>query len=307
MAPTLIAQFSLENVELSFWPHILGLRGDLRIRSVFVDERNNLTQNFEPNFDTACVIEESALPSELDKIESSVRKVFRALILYEDRLIRYSRIISNASSLRSITPARDVALMTHQSNPSWRHALQSSHMFPLRLDTRNKAERFKTFWEAFDSSTRPEYFEMAISRFSYATDMIATKSLWAYRPVEYVTSLEALLTHDEPEISYKLPLRAVALLGGSKKERVFTFEFLRQAYTVRSKVVHGAEARQLRKVLPMKINHSSLNPNEVNDMLHTLCQRSLRSVFGLLRSKSIDAKKDSLEDLLDRRIITGSN
>jgi hypothetical protein len=296
-------QLFLENVEVRLWPSELYIQSDLRLRPVFKDEKTNLTQNFEPNFDTACVIEKLTPSNQLDEAESGVRTVFRALLLYEDRLVRYSRIVTGSSNLRTIDPWRDIGRMLYQSRPFWRHTLDPSHSFPLRLDTRDKASNFRKFYDMFVDLSPPGYFDMAVSRFSFATDMIATKSLWPYRLVEYVTSLEALLTSDEPEISYKLPMRTVSLLGGSNKERLFNFEFVRQTYNVRSKLVHGVEAKQLNKVLPMRINDQSLNAAEVTDKLHSMCQRSLRSVFDLLCKKRIDHGKESLAKLLDRMII----
>jgi hypothetical protein len=306
-------QLYVENLFIGFWPHYPNFGEDFRIRPVFRDEKNRLNRDVFADFDTAAVIEKLTPLGELEKAKANVRSVFQALLLYEDRLLRSRRIISEASSLVTIDPVNDMGSFVYVSRPSWRHgigvqslgtdAIGAPHALPMQIDSKSRADKFAKFAITFAQLVKPDYFQMAINHFAYATDMVAESSQLPYRLMEYVTSMEALLTQDEPDISYKLPMRMVSLLGGSEN-RYFTFQFMRKAYDIRSKFVHGATIKELSKVLPMRIDKKTFAAVQVVEMLHSLCQQSLRSVFGHLCSKSIDKRKKSLTELLDRRLIT---
>jgi hypothetical protein len=310
---SILVQLYVENLSLGFWPHYPNFGEDFRIRPVFQDEQARLKKYFFADFDTAAVIEKLSPLGELEKAKVNVRSVFQALLLYEDRLLRWRRVISEASNLVAIDPAIDMGRFVYVSRPLWRFGLGvqslsadsigAPHVLPMQIDSKARADKFAKFAAIFTQLPKPEYFQMAIDHFAYATDLVAETNQWPHRLIQYVTSMEALLTQNEQGISYKLPMRMVSLLGGSKN-RYFIFQFMREAYDIRSKLVHGVPSRKLSKVLPMRIDKKTFTVGQVVEMLHSLCQQSLRSVFGHLCSKSIDKKKCSLTELLDRRLIT---
>lgn len=297
----MIVQLYLENVEIRS-PFYFELNGGVRIRSVFRDERANLNRDFSPNFEASCVIEKLTSASELSNAEVEVEQILRAMLLFHDKLIRSLKVIGMVTNLRTVS-FRDAALLVHQSSPTWRHALNSNHMFPFRLASSSEIQQFKTFWSKFAHLSKPGYFQMATDRFARAIDMIATKNQWPYRLIEYITSLEALLTEDEPELSYKLSMRTISLLQDTGQDSVVNFNFMKKMYNLRSKLLHGVEWKVLAKLLPVKIDKKQWNPHEAIDDLHSKTQRSLRSVFELLCKQTIDKKKVSLIKLLDERLI----
>ncbi len=57
--------------------------------------------------------------------------------------------------------------------------------------------------------------------------------------VDYCTVLEVLFSTDATEITHKIAHRVAVFLGGTREEKLKTFANVKQAYAVRSKVVHG--------------------------------------------------------------------
>ena len=57
----------------------------------------------------------------------------------------------------------------------------------------------------------------------------------------YVTCLELLFTNDAAELSHKLAERVAFFLAGSKEEKLNTFRLVKSLYSIRSKLVHGAD------------------------------------------------------------------
>lgn len=60
----------------------------------------------------------------------------------------------------------------------------------------------------------------------------------------YCSTLECLFSNDSTELSHKLSERVALFLSDSKEERIKTYRILKQAYTFRSKVVHGDKFKE---------------------------------------------------------------
>jgi hypothetical protein len=57
--------------------------------------------------------------------------------------------------------------------------------------------------------------------------------------IDLMISAESLFLGDNSELSYRLSLRAAALLGNNQEEKQIICTFFKQIYTLRSKIVHG--------------------------------------------------------------------
>jgi hypothetical protein len=57
--------------------------------------------------------------------------------------------------------------------------------------------------------------------------------------VSYCTALEALFSTDSSELTHKVAHRIAVFLGGGPQEKTALFNFIKKAYGIRSKVVHG--------------------------------------------------------------------
>lgn len=81
-------------------------------------------------------------------------------------------------------------------------------------------------------------FEVALRRFHQSFD----RDLPDDQAVDLFIALESLFSEDREAIAYKIALRAACLLETEPKERKALFVFLKQAYSGRSKAVHGKSA-----------------------------------------------------------------
>lgn len=82
-----------------------------------------------------------------------------------------------------------------------------------------------------------KFLDLAMRRLNYAYERRYVED----KLVDYMIGFEALYLKEEErsELSYKLSLRTAVLLGG-ENERKTLFKFMKDAYDLRSKIVHGS-------------------------------------------------------------------
>jgi len=99
-------------------------------------------------------------------------------------------------------------------------------------------------------------------------------------------ALESLYLRDDKELSYKLALRGAFLLGSGQKERKKIFGFLKKAYGIRGKIVHGSPP--------------PANIGEVVDCTEDYLRKSLVKFIQLSDKYSLNELR---EKLLDQNIL----
>lgn len=92
-------------------------------------------------------------------------------------------------------------------------------------------------------------------RFMYFVDSARTSRDVAIKIAHYCTALEAIVSSSQAELSHQVAERVSCLLCRRGEERLATFKFVKEAYGIRSKAVHGAhfkvkEEEQLRLASP---------------------------------------------------------
>lgn len=102
-------------------------------------------------------------------------------------------------------------------------------------ETSQVAVFFKVYKEAKPSL--PNYIIVAIKRLEYAYARLLPQD----KLLDYMIAFEALFLKgdEEQELSYRLSLRSAYFIGSTTEERKSIFEFIKNAYRVRSKTVHG--------------------------------------------------------------------
>jgi hypothetical protein len=101
----------------------------------------------------------------------------------------------------------------------------------------DQREALISFWKRLESSPNLAAIETAVRRFLYASK----RALQSDAFIDYVISLESILSSDEPnEISFRLSLRLAVLVGRNTQERTGIFANMRKLYGLRSKVLHGS-------------------------------------------------------------------
>jgi len=288
----------LENLQFSFSPPCLNLRDDLRIRAVLEKELEELRVSGLGYFygitnTSSCVIETSvglekartkaAFPWD---VREEQRSVFDALLLYRDRLIKLQDIRIEDEEYVSVD--EDKEYVSQYEAPLWTSYVATHHGHPFELRSEDRDE-FNSYWQKVNRSRkRAPHLEASIGRFSLASIMAGDNTRWAHRFVDYVSSMEALLTEESGELSFKLAMGMAALLGRSPEESQNVFDFMREAYAVRSKLVHGAD---LVNIVPLKVRQAEVGFEEGLGRLHSYCRSCIRFVADLAEGGFEDKKQ----------------
>ena len=144
--------------------------------------------------------------------------------------------------------------------------------------TKNDARRFGEFYctvvKRIGDDKKRQFVSNAIGRFG----MAYVHRSPANKIVDYVISLEALLTSSAGDTALKLAHRTAALYADTDTERVETWEFMKQAYNFRSGIVHGSKKRTV------TMRSSTLSIEDVEQRLHRIAKKSIPRMIGLLGS-----------------------
>ncbi len=135
--------------------------------------------------------------------------------------------------------------------------------------------------------------DLAASRFNsaYAREEIEDQL------IDLVIGFETLLILERDELAYRLAHRVSLLLGKNDTNRKEIREYMRSAYSTRSKIVHGAEAPMSVRVLD-----SEVSLGEFVDGIERLLARAILTVALLSR----EIPRSELISTIDAALISGS-
>jgi hypothetical protein len=290
----------LENMQILFTPPCLNLRDNLRIRRLLESERKAMyfgkADSFESSIESLTVAIEISFTfrknvwntNDYGEAMQEVATVLEALLLFRDALVKLKGETESKEELSGINNTERYASMSYV--PFWRRFIAPHHRIPLELNS-SDVRKFRQFWENVDRlmGNHP-YLKMSIARFGAASQMAGEPTEWNYRFVDYVASMEALLTELGPEVSLSLRTRMAALLGRSDRESQDVFDFMRSAYRIRSALVHGASLEELMR---KKFRQMPPDFEEALGRLHSYSRNSIRSAITLTQA-GFDTKKDLL-------------
>jgi len=175
---------------------------------------------------------------------------------------------------------------------------------PIYLDTygtyslaSNEVKRLADLYSVVKALDGPQFrrLKVAVLRFDFSYD-----SALAYSPIDLMTALEALYLDNEPELTYKLAIRASYLLGDKPERRNDIFSTLKAAYYVRSKLVHGGKVPPNVSIAP-GVAISSL---ELTQRIRAILRESILAFLNLLKSTT---HKELVKTLLDKNVLAGGN
>jgi hypothetical protein len=289
-----VLQSWLENIQFSFYPPCMNLREDLRIRALLKREKEEFRRRNPYDLkilggSPTCVIETvrdvMGLPGDReDKVGLEQESVLATLLLYRDRLVTRNSTFWKEGDFVTADERQEYDLSW--AEPLWRMFVAAHHRFPLELGNEDKDE-FKNFWGKLERSEKKvPQLSRCLGRFLSASGMVTEAGMEIYRFVDYITSMEALLT-ERRDPSLRLSLRMALLLGRSAQETAVAFEFMKLVYNLRSRLVHGDE-------LPLiKLRDVDIRAEEALGRLHSYCRDCIRHSLDL-----VDAGFDSKEKLL---------
>jgi hypothetical protein len=230
--------------------------------------------------------------------------VIEALLLYRDNLVKTCRV--DSTIVLPTKPDKPTPSTFHLASrhPDWTHGLSGIELFPLKFMTPSEAQNFLKFWKDYEQAPKPAYVQAALYRYFLACRMDTTQRL--YRMVEYVSALEALLLEDDRELSYKLAMRTSTIVAKSSEERKSLFQFMKKAYDIRSKVVHGTDPGKISKLIAIKVGKKEYRLEDVIGTLHTYSRIAINSVLNYM-PKNPSLTKQGLVMKLDKSVAACSD
>ena len=132
-------------------------------------------------------------------------------------------------------------------------------------------------------------YDLAIHRY---IDALIRSEVNAYKIQYAMTAFEALLSNESAEITYKIRIRVAGLLHALGFNTIAVFTQMRDAYSLRSKLVHGSKTKEKNKDLlefARQHTHEIINYTRI---CFLICLQ-LRNFKG----------KDSLIELIDHSLI----
>lgn len=295
---SILVQTFVENMQVAPTPYprdnklplvqsnAFDMADDLRLRPTLKSERIAFYHNqgkdprkgqFRDIDSLCCVIEATTVSMsflrspEVRNTVQRTRVVWWALSLYFARIFKVREWIS--------TPGKFIKLgsnpeWTKYIPPIWTHDLPDLEKFDRPI-TYDQLEKFRQWWQKFESlDPKPTFLLRALDRFGFATSMYGElKDVHQF--VDYVSALEALLG-ESSEAQFKLSLRMAALLGGSDDGHQNVVDFMKEAYDIRSRLVHGGSSHKT------VVRKTQINSIETLGRLHEYSRRCIWRVITLL-------------------------
>lgn len=102
-----------------------------------------------------------------------------------------------------------------------------------QADILDLSEYWRKYAALFESAN--PRVKLAVDRFTSSYNRVTPQDTI----IDVFIGLESLLIEDNQELSFKLRMRMANLLGGSRQERLNTFDDIKAGYNMRSTIVHG--------------------------------------------------------------------
>lgn len=148
-------------------------------------------------------------------------------------------------------------------------------------------------------------YELAFHRYN---DSLVKTEVNAYKILSAITSLEALLSGGETEITFKIRMRVAKLLSLFGFDSLDVSKKVRDAYNLRSKLVHGSKPEDNKTDLlkfARKHTHEILNYNRICLLIALQVEKSInkQELIELVNNSFIDVATDiKLKKLINENV-----
>lgn len=191
-----------------------------------------------------------------------LKKVITALRIFKRGLVGYSFVSDLPRANRPIRKIYED--MNYYFNTFYKPYLGTKY----EISDKEAKELIK-FWNRFKNSNT-EHIQVAIDRFSQSSEREKIED----KIIDNIVGFENIYLNDgEGEFKFKLGTRASAILGKNDNERLTIFSFLKNAYDIRSKIVHGRSDKEIKKILK-KLGFSKLS--DFNNTLEEYLRKSIK-------------------------------
>jgi len=170
----------------------------------------------------------------LDEAEEKIKKAIAIFRLFKKETIGYNLIVQ---------PLSETKQYGYTARFQFYQKLWSSEKTPeIYILKESEIQPFKIFFNNF--------YKILFSRYDLAIEYFNKSYIEPYTPrdsfLDLMITLENLfLKNTSQELSYKLSMRMAYILGKDKKDRINIYRFIKDAYNLRSKIVHGEKLDKL--------------------------------------------------------------
>lgn len=217
---------------------------------------------------------EPYLPPIIDPIDASLLK-YTLEVTYSRKKGKMSidmrkkpipdELFEGAITTLRLFKSGDVDFYFTQRTPlTWDPHGAITYSFKERGDFRGRREynlrqteidSFIEFWKEFgDTILKKEYhghnyLDIAIKRFNLGLEEQDSENKF----IDFFVAFEALYLLENFELSFRLSLRTATLLGITSEEKNSIFQYMKDAYTLRSSIVHGKTPKIRKKIVDLKV------------------------------------------------------
>lgn len=164
--------------------------------------------------------------------------------IFEGFLLVYSKEINDGFTFKGTLSA-----VTSKANLDNKYTTFSKKELEPLIDKMETIDFHELFISETDhrTPTHDHFFKYnktnRIDRAAYFVLEARASHTFPIKIVSYCTALECLFTTSQIELSHRISERVATLVGGDKKNKVNTYELVKKAYDVRSKIVHGSSLK----------------------------------------------------------------
>ena len=157
----------------------------------------------------------------------------------------------------------------------------------------DEIEGFVSFWKEFrDIIVKEEfqghdYIRIVLKRFNLGLEEQDLENKF----IDFFVAFEALFLPETSELSYRLSLRTATLLGNLHQKKKLIFNFMKDAYNLRSKIVHGKTPKIGKKRVDLK------------DYVSELENYLRKSIIRFLRMTNQFKNQETILRNLDQQIL----
>lgn len=174
------------------------------------------------------------------------------------------------------------------------HEEEQMRFFTSKLKPILKAISLKTYLNG-------NSYDLALHRYN---DAIIKSEINTYKILSAMSSFEAILTGTETEIAYKTRLRVAKLLSYFDFNSIHVFNKMKDAYNLRSKLVHGSSIKTKEIEFARKHTREILDYNRICLLISLqLKNKTTKSLIDYIDHACIDNNADKeLKDIIDKNV-----
>ncbi len=156
---------------------------------------------------------------------------------------------------------------------------------------KSETSEFKSFFEKKTKAALSEknFLSVGIRRFSQSNERDNIED----RIIDLMIAAEAIFLSpdgDRGELSYRLSHRAAMFIETDVNKQRYLFDFMRNAYDIRSKIVHGTKPK-----LPQKMDGSNYTLDEFCDDIEKKLRISIKKAITLTAAAKAKGKSNKID------------